>query len=713
MMPLFTKASLKVDDSFSEAVISKNLWMAEISDIDSAINLQQLQSLPFKTFDENNFSEQARSFVFKLNIENPTDEDLEFVLGTSLFDYMSIYYISSNGKAVTSKSGLKIPHSEKELAMGANSYLPFVLPKGKHSIVILAKYDKKIAYQYAPLPFTLYSKKRFDDVKHHSDSSLLFFLGAIIIMTLYNLALYFVVRKKFYLYYILNNIVIMFFVLALDGYLETQFFGNFQYHEKLVLIIGNISFIFYMLFTKSILNFKKWDPKWNNRVRYGLMVWFCLLGFVIADMEKVSVYLGSIGVLIGYTIVIVSSIKGIRAGAARAKYFLIGNLCYYIGVIISIMQINGILHSTIFGLSSLETIELTTMIQLSLFSLTLGSTINYMREKLDKKEIEQQKQKQEAQRKYAELIEQKNQELEYKVIERTQELRESTLIIEQKNKDITNSITYARRIQRALLPAQELWTSALSQHFVFYKPKDIVSGDFYWLNQSPELDTLFFAACDCTGHGVPGAMVSVVGVNNLNRCINEFKLTKPSDILNRLNLLFEESFIMGSKEKGEINDGMDIALCALNYMSNDGNPDLPKAKLQFSGANNPLWVIRKSMYAEPAYKDLIIDSGMGYDLIELKPNKQPIGRFSDRKPFINEELDLYENDYLYLFTDGYADQFGGPGGKKFKHKQLKNFLLSIQEFEPDAQKQLLYDKFTEWRGNEEQVDDICIIGVKI
>ena len=657
MTPLFLKASLKVDDSFSEAIVKDYMLLSEVSSADSSINVEQLQALSFDPIHDNNFREEPQTFIFKLFLENTTSKDLEFVLGTSWFDSITIYYINSEGIVKNSKSGLQFPSRYKELSMGANSYLPFVLPPGKHDIILLAKHNKKIAYQYAPLPFTLYSKARFNNVKHHSDSSLNFFLGAIIIMTLYNLALYFVVRKKFYLYYILNNFVIMLFVLALDGYIENHFFSNFKYHEKLVLIIGNISFIFYMLFTKAILNFKKWDPTWARRVNYGLVIWFCLLAFVFADMELIAVALGSIGVLIGYTIVIVSSIKGIRAGAARAKYFLIGNLCYYFGVIVSILQINDILHSTIFGLSSIEIIEVTTMIQLSLFSLTLGSTINYMREKLDKKEIEQQKQRQEAQRRYAELIEQKNQELEYKVIERTQELRESALIIEQKNKDITNSITYARRIQRALLPAQELWNSAFSNHFVFYKPKDIVSGDFYWLNHSPELGTLFFAACDCTGHGVPGAMVSVIGVNNLNRCINEFKLSKPSDILNRLNLLFEESFEMGSKDKGQINDGMDIGLCALNFTSGNDS-SLPKAKLQFSGANNPLWIIRKSESSIP--KELISSSAMGYDVIELKPNKQPIGRFTDRKPFLNEEFDLYENDHLYLFTDGFADQFGGP-----------------------------------------------------
>ena len=208
-------------------------------------------------------------------------------------------------------------------------------------------------------------------------------------------------------------------------------------------------------------------------------------------------------------------------------------------------------------------------------------------------------------------------------------------------------------------------------------------------------------------------MVSVVGVNNLNRCINEFKLYKPSDILNRLNLLFQESFEMGSQGIGEINDGMDIALCALDYLPPHNDANKAQAKLQYSGANNPLWIIRKTGSIGIVPENAVVLSEQGYDLIELKANKQPIGRFSARKPFVNEEIDLYHNDHLYLFSDGYADQFGGPDGKKFKLKQLKKLLMSVQNLALSAQKQVLYDEFVAWQGKEEQVDDMLIIGVKI
>ena len=392
LFPLTSKAALAVNSDFSERIITAQLSMALLPENIEQIDAQNIKKLIFKDFNSNEILDQKKAFILRLSLENTSEKNLDLVIGTSLFDYITLFYVDRNGNASTVQSGLMLPHSEKMLSMGANSYLPFSLPKGKHNLVFYIKNNHKTKYQYAPLPFTLYQQSRFDEVHNNSSSSLHFFLGAIIIMTFYNLALYFVVRKKFYLYYIINNIFILFFVLALDGNVERYFFANFQWHEKIVLVIGNLSFIFYMLFTTSILNFKKWDPIWDKIVQLGLVVWLGMLVFVFLDMEIVAVVIGSIGTLIGYTITIVSSIKGIRAGATRAMYFLIGNLFYYAGVVISILQINGILHSTVFGLSSIEMIELTTMLQLSLFSLTLGSTINYMREKLDKKDIEQQKQ---------------------------------------------------------------------------------------------------------------------------------------------------------------------------------------------------------------------------------------------------------------------------------------------------------------------------------
>lgn len=255
-----------------------------------------------------------------------------------------------------------------------------------------------------------------------------------------------------------------------------------------------------------------------------------------------------------------------------------------------------------------------------------------------------------------------------------------------KNKEITDSIAYAKRIQTAILPSEKLIKQYLPNGFILYKPKDVVSGDFYWFHASE--NSLYVAAADCTGHGVPGAMVSVICNNALNRAVREFGLTIPNDILNKTRELVMKEF---EKSDEEVKDGMDISLCKLeSHPSGEYN-------LDWAGANNPLWIIKKN----------------DAEITEYKPNKQPIGKTDFPAPFVLHSTLLQKGDTLYLFTDGYQDQFGGEKGKKFKAAQLKKILLSIQQDSMVEQIHCLETTFDKWRGNLEQVDDICIIGIRI
>lgn len=254
-------------------------------------------------------------------------------------------------------------------------------------------------------------------------------------------------------------------------------------------------------------------------------------------------------------------------------------------------------------------------------------------------------------------------------------------IIEEKNREVHDSITYAKRIQAAILPPERLLKEVLPEHFILYKPKDIVSGDFYWLEKVK--DRILFAAVDCTGHGVPGAMVSVVGHNALNRCVKEFGLTDPARILDKLTQLVEETF---ERSENEVKDGMDISLCSLDMTDN---------KLQWAGANNPLWLLRDGK------------------IQEIKADKQPIGKFENRKPFTSHTIQLQKDDSIYILTDGYADQFGGPKGKKFKYRQLEEHLLASHQKSMEEQKQILDKAFEDWKAELEQIDDVCIIGVRL
>jgi serine phosphatase RsbU (regulator of sigma subunit) len=253
--------------------------------------------------------------------------------------------------------------------------------------------------------------------------------------------------------------------------------------------------------------------------------------------------------------------------------------------------------------------------------------------------------------------------------------------IEEKNKEITDSITYAKRIQLSIIPGEEEIKSHLPESFVLYLPKDIVSGDFYWTQTVDDL--YFIAAADSTGHGVPGAMVSVICSSALNRSIVEYKLLQPGQILDKARELILETFV---KSGSDVKDGMDISLLCI---------DKKNKKLSWSGANNPLWYFTN------------------HEFHEIKANKQPVGKTDNPSPFTTHTIALQSPSNFYLFTDGFADQFGGPKGKKFKYSQLSALLNKNQHLSMDQQREELQTAFFNWKGSLEQVDDICIIGLRL
>lgn len=263
-------------------------------------------------------------------------------------------------------------------------------------------------------------------------------------------------------------------------------------------------------------------------------------------------------------------------------------------------------------------------------------------------------------------------------------------IIEEKNKDIRDSINYAQRIQQAILPPFDKIDMSMKDYFVYFKPKDIVSGDFYWYTTvtttpqdgRPPEEVVVMAAVDCTGHGVPGALMSIIGSTILNQTTTAAAVNTPSDALEFLNKEI-------SKTLNSIKDGMDIALCAINFDT---------MELQYAGANNPLYIVKQKQF------------------IEVKADKQAIGADMDNshvKKFTNHLIKLEKGDSVYLFTDGYADQFGGPNGKKFKYKKFQELLIEIQDNSMEEQKHILNYHFEQWKGELEQVDDILVIGIRI
>jgi serine phosphatase RsbU (regulator of sigma subunit) len=278
--------------------------------------------------------------------------------------------------------------------------------------------------------------------------------------------------------------------------------------------------------------------------------------------------------------------------------------------------------------------------------------------------------------------------------------------VEHKNTEILASITYARRLQEAVLPPPKVVREFFNESFLLYLPRDIVSGDFYWMESysppgkegsgvvpnSPSgkegLGVVtsrisYFAVGDCTGHGVPGAMLSVMGLNGLNRALNELKLTEPKDLLTQLTKDLHDAF---ERNETTVRDGMDLALCALNTDT---------MTLTFCGANNPLWIARNG------------------EMLQFKPNKRPVGFYDMDRPFGQETIQLQPGDVIYIHSDGYQDQLGGPEGKKFMTKKYRELLLSMAHLPMAQQRERLLAEHTEWRGTCGQTDDICVMGVRV
>lgn len=282
--------------------------------------------------------------------------------------------------------------------------------------------------------------------------------------------------------------------------------------------------------------------------------------------------------------------------------------------------------------------------------------------------------------------------LEQKVIERTKEVVRQKEEIERQSekleelyKDVTDSIRYAKRLQDSILPQDNYIHRILPESFVLFKPKDIVSGDFYWFSETK--DKLVFTAVDCTGHGVPGAFMSLIGANALNQIVNVNHKDEAGIILDELNKLSSEA--LNKSEEGSLNvrDGMDVALCSLHKDKN---------VLEYAGANNPLYLVR------------------GEELTQIKADKFAIASFEDgTQNYTTHKIDVQSGDVVYIFSDGYADQFGGDKGKKFMYKKFRELLMSIKDLAMPEQKKILDNQIEEWKGTFEQVDDILVIGVKI
>jgi serine phosphatase RsbU (regulator of sigma subunit) len=518
------------------------------------------------------------------------------------------------------------------------------------------------------------------------------YYGALLIMFFYNLFLFINLKDKNYLLYVSYLFCYGMSLLTFDGY-AFQFLSpnNTWWANIQIEFWVTVSTLAGIIFSVSFLNIKKISKKW-----YTIFFVYFLIGcllllsvFVVKDINLIDLLTSTysaIAAFLGIVIALIFSLKGIKT----ARYFMFAWFLMLISIIIYVLKDNNLLPTNNLTRYSLH---IGSIVEMMLLSFALAYRINLLKEQKNKAQREVINQL----KKIDEIKTKANIELEQKVKERTLDLFKQKQIIEQKNKDITDSINYALKIQQAVLSDKHDNTP---EHFIWFKPKDIVSGDFYW--QSVIDNCWYFAVADCTGHGVPGAFMSIMGISLLNEIVSNKEIS-PAQILNELRLRLINNL---QKNQDTQKDGMDIALCKYNMKT---------GLLEYSGAYNPMYLLtkEKKQFSEYQLKHINTIQYNNWYLHEIKADRQPIGYHFKMHPFTNHSVYIKKGDLIYIFSDGFADQFGGAKNKKFKYSRLKDILLKIIVTLPvSEQKSQLIDIYTKWKGTNEQIDDICFMGVR-
>ncbi|MGZ4098663.1 MAG: 7TM diverse intracellular signaling domain-containing protein [Bacteroidia bacterium] len=542
---------------------------------------------------------------------------------------------------------------------------------------------------YYPMQFDIKvgTLESFVEQIHNSDIYNGICYGIMIMMLIYNFYLFATQKTIVYLYYVLY----VFFSMVFSAYL-----GGYALHFP-SLLLKLIQFapilppacfgIFGLLFTLQLF-------KEVFSLRYKRLV-YIFISVAAADIllsitslvHLAENIIQPLGLLLGI-LCISGAIIALRKKHSSAIFYLMGFGAYMGSLFYLIFSAQGAFTATNFTWHALAT---GSAIESIMLSFAIGDKLKVSLREKQKAQEEAILQAKENER----LVKEQNVLLEYKVKERTVEL-------EEKNKEILDSIHYARRIQHTLLAHAEFLKSNLPEHFVLFKPKDIVSGDFYWATSigskqkagasdtagilpTADCQRFYLAVCDSTGHGVPGAFMSLLNISFLNEAITEKGITDPGKVFDHVRKRLIENI---SQDGGK--DGMDGILSCFEKGTN-GNTTL----LNYSAANNAPVLIRNN------------------EVLALDKDKMPVGQGEKKDPFSSYSVELQTGDCIYLFTDGYGDQFGGPKGKKFKFRKLEEKLLEVNRLPLADQKEILEKTFNDWKGNLEQVDDVLVIGIKI
>ena len=527
------------------------------------------------------------------------------------------------------------------------------------------------------------------------------FQGILWVMAFYNLLLFFIIRDRLYIYYVLMIVGIQLNVFYYYRYIYFLFPTSHLMIRSCIVISHLFMIGGGLLFLKSFLNIKELLPKWSKIINIiNSILAVAVLVYILNNLLsttpdwKDNYGLGIISIIIVLSIalvaIILSFMMGIitlRKGYLAARYYLIATSGLLVGaffyVISYVLSINGIkVESDIFT----YLFQGGVVIQLVFYALGIGYQVN----RLEREKSDALAENLELQRETTALLEKKVKQRTVEIEQQKEEieaintsLMEQKGLMEKRNNDITSSINYARRIQDAVLPDLRAFKKSIPNCFVLYKPRDIVSGDFYWFAKKD--DQVILAAADCTGHGVPGAFMSILGDSYLNQIVNLQGITKADSILSRLHGQIRRALRQSSTEN---KDGMDISICVI---------DTEQKHVTFAGAKRPLLYIQNDT------------------IFEIKGDKHSVGGYQTtaENTYTSHQVNFDEPTAFYIFSDGYVDQFGGKDNRKFMIKKFKKLLLEVHKEPMVKQRQLLAQSFDDWKGENKQIDDVIVVGFQV
>jgi serine phosphatase RsbU (regulator of sigma subunit) len=720
-----------------------NSHIQVLPDPEGSITIEQVLSPDYLFSNKKNVTlkKGVKQHWVKISIKNQLKDIVNWHLWVYPMQYNEVYMLKDASLSLIAKNGIYMKSSES--CFPENPQVITLNIASDEELTLFIRVNTSTPQEYKPR-LELELRPAHLEMKRYVQSWIVLAVlaGVLVSLSFYIFFQYFLFRDKSFLYFFLGFFSMAMYFLTFDRVAYAVFNSDYitRFTGNYFALICTFS---YIGFTRFFLDPEERLKTWHKTLR--LLQLFYVVPFILIVLVRVGVfwnitpYVHSIHI-VAFGFLLSFAVVAYRKKHAQAGHYLISNVVFFIFLCLFIYYVqnkpNVESYSTLLLASSLK---IGSMGQVLLFTLAMANRFGKLSRQVVEKQLENEKLEKQQILEIQKIITNINQELEVKVIERTAEINHQKeelrtqaenletayheishqkKLIEQTHSQITDSLFYAAMIQQAVLPKQSFMKHCFDEHFSIFWPRDIVSGDFYWVTQID--DITLFAIADCTGHGVPGAFMSMLGTSLLNEIVKRDHITKPSEILNNLRVHLVNA-LQQETTKTDIPDGIDIAVCTLRK-NNSGNGTEINI-LEYAGAHCSGYIARKALKVSDSDlgdTEIIEQNGFG-TLLHLKPDIMGISSFLKKDSFANKTITLKKGDMIYLYTDGLTDQIGGPEYKKFSNHRFRKLLLELSNSDIKKQQQTIERELVEWMNHpdpisgspSDQIDDICLLGIRI